>query len=453
MRNAELGIQAEVQRSTDHMELTMPDTSSIHIPHSAFRTRLNRREAMRLATAASLTGWLPVLAARAGHPKPTARAKACIVLWMDGGPPHTDTFDMKPDVPECGIYKAIPTAVPGIQISELLPKFAGRMKQAAIVRGMSTIENEHLRARVHLRTGYRSGQGGLTYPSLGSIASEAIGEPDFPMPCYVAIADVRDRSHGPGFLGPRHQPLFVHDPKKGVENLKAMVTPPAVEGRLRLLDELEKGFAGEYQVPLSQAHHSVYGRAVQLMRTEKAKAFDLSLEPLKTRALYGESAFGQGCLLARRLVETGVKFVEVGLGGWDTHFENNEAIKKLCGPLDHAMTALLTDLQTRGLLDSTLVIWMGEFGRTPTFKGKGRDHYAKAWSTVFLGGGVTGGRVIGRTDKTGAAVEDRPVSTADFFATVCELLGIDYTEERDTPGGRPLPRVGKGGTPVRELWA
>ncbi len=428
----------------------MPDFSSL-------RPSPSRREALRLAAAGvsaySLTGWLPILAAREGEPKAKAKAKACIVLWMDGGPPHTDTFDMKPDVPECGIYKAIPTAVPGIQVSELLPKFAGQMTHAAIVRGMSTVENEHLRARVHLRTGYQSGQGGLTYPSLGSIASEAIGEPDFPVPSYVAVADVRDRSHGPGFLGPRYQPLFVHDPKKGVENLKAMVTAPTVDGRLGLLDELDKGFAGEYQVPLSQAHRSVYDRAVQLMRTEKAQAFDLAREPLKTRMAYGEGAFAQGCLLARRLVETGVKFVEVGLGGWDTHFENNEAVKKLCGPLDHAMTALITDLQVRGLLDSTLVIWMGEFGRTPTFKGKGRDHFARAWSTVFMGGGVRGGQVIGKTDKTGAAVEDRPVSTADFFATVCEALGIDYQQERDTPGGRPLPRVEKSGKPVLELFA
>jgi hypothetical protein len=421
--------------------------------------RLSRRDALRLAAAGvsahSLTGWLPLLAARDSTPKVkgAAKAKACIVLWMDGGPPHTDTFDMKSDVPECGIYKAIPTAVPGIQISELLPKFAGQMKHAALVRGMSTIENEHLRARVHLRTGYRSGQSGLTYPSLGSIASDAISDPDFPVPSYVAIADVQDRSHGPGFLGPQHQPLFVHDPKKGVENLEAMVVPPAVEGRLGLLDELEKGFAGEYQNPLSQAHKSVYDRAVQLMRTEKARAFDLALEPPKTRTAYGESSFGQGCLLARRLVETGVKFVEVGLGGWDTHFENNEAVKKLCGPLDRAMTTLVTDLRDRGLFDSTLVIWMGEFGRTPTFKGKGRDHFAKAWSTVFLGGGVKGGQVIGRTDKTGAEVVERPVSTADFFATVCDLLGIDYETERDTPGGRPLPRVEKSGQPLRKLYA
>lgn len=419
---------------------------------------ISRREAMRLAAASvagtSLSGWLPVLAASEAKAavKP-ARAKACIVLWMDGGPPHTDTFDLKPEIAECGIFKTIPTAVPGTHISELLPKFATMAKDAAIVRGMQTIENEHLRARYHLRTGYRSGQGGLSYPSMGCIVSDTIGVPGFPIPNFVAIGDKRDRSHGPGFLGPRHQPLVVQDPKKGVENLKAFADDAKVDTRLGLLAELEKGFARDYQSPLSHAHQSVYDRALQLMRTEKAKAFDLTLESAKMREAYGMTTFGEGCLLARRLVETGVKYVEVTLGGWDTHFENNEAIKKLCGTLDPVMTTLINDLKNRGMLEDTLVVWMGEFGRTPKFKGKGRDHYAKAWSTVFMGGGVKGGQVIGRTSKEGAVVEDRPVSTADFFATICDLMGIKYDEEVDTPGGRPLPRVEKGGKPVTELFA
>ena len=420
--------------------------------------RPSRREALQLAAAgigtASLSGWLPVLASsEAKAPAKPARAKACIVLWMDGGPPHTDTFDLKPDIAECGIFKPISTALPGTQISELLPKFATKLQDAAIVRGMQTIENEHLRARVHLRTGYRSGQGGITHPSMGCIVSNTIADPDFPIPNFVAIADRRDRSHGPGYLGPKHQPLFVHDPKKGVENLKASAEPAQNEARLGLLAELEKGFARDYKAPLSQAHQSVYDRALQLMRTDKAKAFDLTLEPAKSRAAYGDTRFGEGCLLARRLVETGVKFVEVTLGGWDTHFENNEAIKKLCGNLDPVMTTLVTDLKDRGMLDDTLVIWMGEFGRTPKFKGKGRDHYARAWSTVFMGGGVNGGQVLGRTSKDGATVEDRPVSTADFFATICDLMGIRHDEEVETPGGRPLSRVEKGGKPVTELYA
>jgi Protein of unknown function (DUF1501) len=422
------------------------------------RERVTRREAMRLTAAsvagASLSGWMPVLAASdIKRPAKIARAKACIVLWMDGGPPHTDTFDMKPDIAECGIYKTIPTTVPGIHISELLPKFATLAKDAAIVRGMQTIENEHLRARYHLRTGYRSGQGGLSYPSMGCIVSDTLGDPNFPIPNFVAIGDRRDRSHGPGFLGPNHQPLVVQDPKKGVENLKAFVEDTKVDTRLGLLAELEKGFARDYQSPLSGAHQSVYDRALQLMRTEKAKAFDLTRESARVREAYGNTTFGEGCLLARRLVETGVKYVEVTLGGWDTHFENNEAVKKLCGTLDPVMTTLITDLKARGMLEDTLVIWMGEFGRTPKFKGKGRDHYAKAWSTVFMGGGIKGGQVIGRTSKDGAVVEDRPVSTADFFATVCDQMGIKYDEEVETPGGRPLPRVEKGGKPVTELYA
>jgi uncharacterized protein (DUF1501 family) len=187
------------------------------------------------------------------------------------------------------------------------------------------------------------------------------------------------------------------------------------------------------------------------MRTDKTRALDLSQESDKRRDSYGNSAFGRGCLLARRLVETGVAFVEVSILGWDTHDENNDTIRRLSAQVDPAMSALVDDLKERGLLDSTLVLWMGEFGRTPYFKGKGRDHYARAWSTVLMGGGIKSGQVVGRSDAKAAAVEDRPVSVGDFMATVFALLGIDYRKEYDTPGGRPMPLVAKGGEPIREV--
>lgn len=424
-------------------------------PQSVILKEVSRRDLLRLTAAGmvsgSLTGWLPRLAVRAAEQP--APPKACIVLWMDGGPPHTDTFDLKPDVPECGIFKPIATSLPGVQISELFPQFAKRLQHAAIIRGMSTVENEHLRARVHLRTGYRDGQGGVAFPSLGSIVSKEKGRTDNPLPSYVALADVPDRSHGPGYFGSLYQPLFVRDPAKGVENLKALAQPAQVDRRLDLLGELEQGFAGVYQSPISADHETVYRRAVQLMRTEKTAAFDLTKEPASRREAYGTSAFGQSCLMARRLIEAGVQFVEVGIGGWDTHFENNEAVRKLSAQVDPAMSTLIDDLRERGLLDRTLVVWMGEFGRTPKFKGKGRDHYARAWSTLLMGGGIKAGQVVGRTDKFGATVEDRPVSVGDFMATICEVLGIDYRKEYDTPGGRPMPLVAKGGRPIREVLA
>lgn len=414
---------------------------------------LSRRELLRLGAAGvtgiSASGWLSRLAARAAAPG--VRPKSCIVLWMDGGPPHTDTFDLKPDVPECGIFKPIATALPGVQISELYPRFAKRLKDATIIRSMSTVENEHLRARVHLRTGYRDGQGGVHFPSMGSIVARESGRADAALPNFVAIGDTLDRSHSPGYMGALYQPLFVRDPVKGIENLKSYVPPTQVDRRLQVLGELEEGFAGLYRSPISGDHATVYRKAVQLMRTDKTAAFDLTRESPTLRAEYGDSSFGRGCLLARRLVEAGVRFVEVSLGGWDTHFENNDAVRKLSAQADPAMSALVEDLKQRGMLDSTLVVWMGEFGRTPKFKGKGRDHYARAWSTVLMGGGIKTGQVVGKTDKVGATVEEKPVSVGDFMATICAVLGIDHTKEYDTPGGRPMPLVAKGGKPIKEV--
>jgi hypothetical protein len=408
---------------------------------------------LRLTTAGvagtSLSGWLPSLAARAAEQP--VRPRACIVLWMDGGPPHTDTFDVKPGVADCGIFKPIATSVSGIQVSELFPQFAKRLQHAAIIRGMSTVENEHERARMHLRTGYRDGQGGVSYPSLGAIVSRELGRRDTPLPNYVAIAEQGERSHGPGYFGSMYQPLFIQEPARGVQNLAAQVQTQRVARRLDLLGELDQSFAGVHPSPISADHHNVYQRAVQLMRTDKARAFDLTREPAKRREAFGNSAFGRGCLLARRLVEAGVRFVEVSILGWDTHDENNNTVRRLSAQVDPAMSALVDDLKERGLLDSTLMVWMGEFGRTPYFKGKGRDHYARAWSTVLMGGGIKAGQVVGRTDKKAAAVENRPVSVADFLATVCTLLGIDYRKEYDTPGGRPMPLVAKEGRPVAEV--
>ena len=193
------------------------------------------------------------------------------------------------------------------------------------------------------------------------------------------------------------------------------------------------------------------------MHSKEAKAFDLSQEPAAAKAAYGDNKFGQGCLLARRLVEIGVPFVEVTLGGWDTHQNNWDQVKQLSAQVDPAMSALVNDLKARGLLDSTLVIWMGEFGRTPKINKRGakpgRDHYPRAWSTVLMGGGIKGGQVIGRTDKEGATVEERPIPTIDYLSTICKVLGIDYEKKNKSPGGRPIRIVDKGANPITELLA
>jgi uncharacterized protein (DUF1501 family) len=415
---------------------------------------LSRRDMLKLSAAgvlgSALSGWLPVLASRAAEAR--ARTKSCILLWMDGGPSHKDTFDLRPGTDQGGPFHAIQTSVPGIQISEHFPRLARLMNHGAIVRSMSTGEGAHGRAKYYLHTGYKEGVGGLVYPSLGAIASKEIGNPDSPLPNFVAIGN---RSFGSGFLGARHQPLMVADPVRGVENLRSFVGTNRFDHRVSLLDELEAGFHRTHGDGALAAHRTTYQRAVQLMRDQGARAFDIANEPAAGRAGYGTSKFGEGCLLARRLVEIGVSFVEVNLGGWDTHQNNFPRVTQLSGQVDPAMSQLITDLRDRGLLDTTLVIWMGEFGRTPRINQRGaqpgRDHYPRAWSLAMFGGGIRGGQVIGRTDAEAASVVERPVTTLDFMATVCRILGIDYNKQNSTPIGRPIRIVDRGANPISQL--
>jgi uncharacterized protein (DUF1501 family) len=410
-----------------------------------------RREFLRLSAAGvgafSMSGWLKVLANHAAA-APTApgkpKHKSCILLWMDGGPSHKDTFDLKPDSKGAGEFKPIPTSVPGLQVSEHLPKVAQVMHHGVVVRGMSTPEGAHPRAKYNLHTGYREGQGGLVYPSLGAIVSAEVGDPAAAVPNFVSVGN---RGFGSGFLGPKHQPLIVTDPTRGVEDLKAAVTDKQFANRMGLLEQMEKAFYHDYEADAAVDHKTTYERAVKLMHSKEAKAFDISLEPSASKAKYGSGKFAEGVLMARRLVEVGVPFVEVTLGGWDTHQDNFARVKNLSAQVDAPMAALVEDLKDRGLLDSTLVVWMGEFGRTPHINARGakpgRDHYPRAWSLAMFGGGVKGGRVVGRTDKEGATVEEQKVGTQDFLGTVCELLGIDHTKKNETAAGRPVQIVDK----------
>jgi len=391
------------------------------------------------------------LAARASETR--QRTKSCILLWMDGGPSHKDTFDLRPGTDNGGPYQAIDTNVPGIRISEHLPQLASVMNHAAVIRSMSTAEGAHPRAKYNMHTGYREGQGGVSYPSIGAIAAKEIGNSESPLPNFVSIGN---RSYGSGFLGPRHQPLVVVDPNRGVENLRSAVQTTQFNSRLGLLDELESNFHRTHQEGLGIAHRTTVQRAVTLMRDQGAAAFDLTREPSASRSAYGTGRFADSCVLARRLVEAGITFVEVTLGGWDTHQNNFERVRTLSQQVDAGMTQLIKDLHDRGLLDTTLVIWMGEFGRTPRINARGpspgRDHYPRAWSSVMFGGGIRGGQVIGRTDAEAATVVERPVNALDFMATVCRALGIDYNKQNNTPNGRPIRIVDRGANVINQLF-
>jgi hypothetical protein len=400
---------------------------------------------LSLAAGCTLSGWLGRLASHAAEQPPV---KSCILLWMAGGPSHLDTFDLKPQAPNNirGEFQPIETSVPGIQISEYFPKVARLMQHAAILRGMNTVESDHQLATYHLHTGYQKRAGGIAFPSLGAIVSRELGKEGFPLPNFVCLGAGSRHATRSGFLGPDHQPLDVLDPERGTANLAPLSGRAEFERQFEVLKRFNAAFDELYRAEPALAHASALERAVRLMNAEQRRALDLSLESASDRDRYGRCSFGQSCLAARRLVEVGVPFVEVISGGgvgWDTHQGNFPRTKALSGEVDLGMSELIQDLHDRGRLESTLVIWMGEFGRSPqTTSGGGRNHWARAWSTVLAGGGIRGGQVVGRTDRNAAEVVERPISVTDFLATVCTILKIDYKRHNRAPGvERPIPIV------------
>ena len=448
--------------------------------------RLLRRDLLKLSAAGvvgfSMSGWLETLASQAAaDPR---RRKSCILLWMSGGPSQIDTFDPKPDHVNGGPFRAIATSVTGIRISEHLPQLSTQLRDIAIIRSMSTQEMDHGRASHLLRTGYLP-QGALQYPTLGSLVSRELGAADNPLPNFVSIAPYRlfnQDAYGSGFLGPMHAPLTVadagpngvppgpngdHSTALRVQNLApaAGVQRPQVAGRIRLLEEMERDFAAPRPGVISESHRAAYDRAARLMLSPAGRAFDLDQEPNRIRDLYGRNLFGQGCLLARRLIERGVAFVEVSLGtfgggnagaeayAWDTHNDNFNIVRRLSEMLDSAWATLMIDLRARGMLDSTLIVWMGEFGRTPVINPQaGRDHYNQAFSAVLAGGGIRGGQVIGATSRDGMTIEaNRRTSVPDLLATVFRALGIDPTRQILSNVGRPIRIVDGSAWPIQTL--
>jgi len=441
------------------------------------RDRLSRRDWTRLLSAGviggSLSGWLEALANDAvQNPE---RKRSVILLWMNGGPSQMDTFDLKPGHGNGGPIKEIDTNVPGIKISEHLPKVAQHVDKMAIIRSMSTKENEHERATFHLRTGYQP-FGPVQFPPLGALVSKELGDQSAALPSFVSIAPftvISPGAFGSGFLEPRYAPLIVGNGNTFRQNpdyeqalkVQDLLRPTEVndsqaDARLELLKGLQTEFGQNYPGVVALSNQTAYERAIRLMRTAAAKAFDLSEEKEALRDAYGRNLFGQGCLLARRLVERGVSFVEVtlndvpGASGWDTHQQNFDLVRRLCAVLDPAWSTLLADLKDHGLLDTTLVVWMGEFGRTPRInRDSGRDHFAAAWSTVLAGGGIKGGQVYGKTSADGNSVEENPVSVPDFMCTIVNALGIDPTKQNMSNVGRPIRIADAGSTPIREVLA
>lgn len=410
---------------------------------------VSRRDLFRLASAGFATScaapWFQTLVSRAADsPAPGAKPKNCILLWLIGGPPQTLTFDIKAHSP----FKGIGGAIPGVKISEHFPKMASVMKEMVLLRGMQTADSNHATARYLMHTGFRKGQNGVNHPVLGSAVAKELAQHDAELPAFVSVGSPKYGGYGPGHLGPKYGPIRVDDTSGGLKDLAPSVGMKEFDSRASLVEELNAEFIADRQSRTAHAHEVTFGSAVRLMHSPKSKAFDVSAEPAATRDAYGRGQFGQSVLLARRLIESGVRFVEVRQDGWDVHKDTANRTKKLSEELDPAFASLVGDLKTRGRLDDTLVVVMGEFGRNPA---NGSSHFSRAWSVVLAGGGLKTGQVIGNTGPSGNAVEDRPISPGDFMATACKALGMNPARDWES-NGRPIPRVAKGAHPIAELF-
>ena len=428
----------------------------------------SRRAVLRMGSLGfiglSLDDWFR-LRARAGlQAARSPKVKNCILIWLAGGPSHLDTFDPKPGADDDvrGEFKPIATSVPGVTISEVLPNLSRVMNRVTLIRSMTSPESDHDRAAHHMLTGYRPSPA-LVYPGYGSVVSKTREATRGLLPPHVAVPDAPIFASS-GFLTPAYDPFSVaSDPSQAnfrVQNL----TPPdrlTLERLLRRRDMVKSldGFARDVpETPLTTSRDQFAERAYSLLTSSAAQAaFRINEEPAAVRDKYGRTTAGQSCLLARRLVEAGVAFVTVndrGAGplGWDTHVQNFATIKNtLAPPLDKGVAALVEDLADRGLLENTLVVMMGEFGRTPKINpNAGRDHHGRANSVLLFGAGIPAGLVLGRTDAHGDSPAERPVTPNDLASVLYHKLGIDPETQYEAPDGRPV-RIVDVYNPPREL--
>lgn len=379
------------------------------------------------------------------------QGKACILAWLAGAPSQLDTFDPKPGTPNGGDTKSIKTAVSGVEIAEHFPALAALMNDIALLRSISGKEAAHERGSYHLRTGHRL-IGATKFPHFGSLVANQLGDPKSDIPNFVSVGETLSS----GFLGVQVAPFVVNRPGQLPDNVARLGTPQQLDRRLALLKDQDADFAAAGATKLASDHQALYKRAADLMKSPRLKAFELKDESDSVKDAYGgpKSNFGQGLLVARRLIETGVPFVEVTRGGWDMHERLYERLPNAAAEVDKGLSQLLKDLKQRGMLDNTLVICMGEFGRTPKINERtptpGRDHWARNFSALIAGGGIRGGQVVGKTSADGTEIVDRPIAVEDLFQTYCRVLGIDGSKDLITPEGRPV-KIVDGGEAIKEL--
>lgn len=400
---------------------------------------------------------LPAVSAPGGNgdvPLGPATAKNVIYLYMSGGMSQLDSFDPKPGASTMGPTKAIATNVDGVQVAEHFPNMARRMDRVAVINSMNSNQGAHAQGRYFMHTSHVL-RGTIRHPSLGAWLDYMAGPRNASLPGHVTIGtDIYGASGG--FLPSRHYPLPIGDPAGGLQHSQR---PPEIgveqfHRRLDRLQRMNRAFADKYDVQAVRAYTEMYEQAVKLMSSKDIEAFDITAEPASLREAYGDDPFAQGCLLARRLVEHKVRYIEVVSGGWDTHNQNFETFEEKGPVLDRALATLLADLEARGMLEETLVVLATEFGRTPDINAgrNGRDHYPKAFTCLLAGGGIRGGQAWGKTDAEGREIVEAAVSVQDFNATIAHALGLPLEHEVSSPSGRPF-RVADKGKPVTALFA
>ncbi len=386
--------------------------------------------------------------------------KACILLWMGGGPSTIDMWDLKPGANTGGPFTPIATSG-NAQICEHLPMMAKQMHHMSIIRSMSTREADHNRGRYYMHTGYVPSTT-VEHPSYGAVISHELADqvPNLEIPPFVSVGG---GSVGPGFLGMTYAP-FVVDTNGDVRNLKFEIEQSRLEQRLLTLKAVEKSFADQGRGDAPKDHDKILDKTISLMTSKQMAAFKVNQEPKEVQERYGviagaggrmggNTGFARGCLMARRLVEEGVPFVEVDFGGWDNHAGIFTTFENKLPQLDQPMSALIEDLDQRGMLEDTAVIWMGEFSRTPRINGTtGRDHWARAWSVVVGGAGMKGGQAIGATNEDGTEVTTDPYTSEDVMASVLKALGVSLEKSFTSKNNRPM-KIANSGKVIKELFA
>lgn len=423
---------------------------------------MNRRHFLQhMATAAATVPAMNFLShVQANAATLKASQKSCILMWMGGGPPTIDIWDLKPGSKNGGEFSPIDTAASGVQISEHMAETAKVFGDLSLVRSMSTREADHGRGRYYMQTAYVPNPT-VVHPVFGSVVSYEIGRKRtaLEIPSFVSIDGGAGQA---GFLGMSHSP-FVVDSTGQIRNAPTAEARQRLPGRLSMLEEIEKNFMNSRRGDLPQAHRDVYKNAVNLMTSNQMAAFNaeaadaslgLEAESEQTRQMYGDNSFGRGLLMARRLAQVGVPFIEVNMGGWDLHQNVFDTLRTQRLPqLDRGISGLVSDLKQRGMLDDVVLVWMGEFGRTPRInQNVGRDHWAASWSVMMGGGGLNNGQAVGATDSDGLRVADgsKAYLPGDIWATVAYAMGIPVNTVHTSKRGRPM-KLANGGTPIQEL--